>query len=182
MRTELNVRGCLDEVDASLPKQCQWDAAKLKNSFMNTRSDLTIAVGRRSRYGQNNPNNFHEFLRVTTRGELTADSKRVWIIFTAANMGTVNVDDRLMRLFSHTLPDSLANSNAVEGLYWDENEDIGQNGSHGGARADQSMVSRGRKRRFEASGASSEFASAIKIVCSTTRMFPCQGRNKQCTK
>lgn len=82
-------------------------------------------------------------------------------------MGAVNEDDPIMRLFSPSFPDSLANSDADEGFCRDENEDAGKNKSLRGARVDQSVVSRGGKRHTEAFGASSEFTCALKIVCST---------------
>lgn len=111
----LNLHGRLDNVDAGRPLHNLREAGRLRNAFIDTSGPFTLTKDRWSRSGQLCADNFADFVLRTDRG-ITTSGRREWIIFTAACLGTQHPYDRLLRLYTSTVPHVLADAVFDEGF------------------------------------------------------------------
>lgn len=102
MCPQFSFAGSVDDADPSELPLCDRPASVLKQYFQEARSRFTDYTDKWSRSGQNNPDNFVNFL---PRGgdTLYAMSKRVFILFRAAKMGTSDQDTFFIDLTSKAI-------------------------------------------------------------------------------
>ena len=107
IRPRLSLIGIVDGVDSAALPLCFRGAAVLKHQFFSVRAGFTESTERWKASGQNDPNRFTNFLAKTSRGELTSQSKRLFILFTCCRMGSRYgaVDSLLVQISSKTISD-----------------------------------------------------------------------------
>jgi len=99
----IDLSGRVDNVDATAPPLVPRNAAKLRAVYTDAKSDFTEAMARYNRSGQSDPGRFPKFLSYLQNGELSQESKRVYIIFSAAGVGSRTQNDDFIRLMSKSI-------------------------------------------------------------------------------
>ena len=104
---QYSFEGWVEDADPSLPPICFRAASVLKDQYARTRTGFTVYKDRWERSGQNDPENFRNFLPTldNVRHSLTALSKRMLIFFKVSALGTPNCDEEFVRNSSRVMMD-----------------------------------------------------------------------------
>ncbi|CAN8062778.1 unnamed protein product [Agarophyton chilense] len=89
--------GRVDEIDSNERTKAFRSASVLRNQFNHVRKLFSIVRDKSVASGQNDVSRITQFLKYTTNGELTAESKRVYIFFTVCRVGTAAEDTNILR-------------------------------------------------------------------------------------
>jgi len=104
----------VDGVESSSPPLCRRTGPILKSWIYDAKAPFSRYTGLWERSGQNDPERFRNFLPVTRGvgpsypedGELSAEGKRMLVIFTAFRCGTPHADTALLNMSRKVMPDS----------------------------------------------------------------------------
>ena len=156
IRLRLDLVGRVDDADSTFLPPCHRCVSFLKDTFMERRAQFTEILQKWKASGQNDPDNFRNFLTYGANGQFNAVGKRLMVLFTCTRQGTDHADENFTNMCTKVIP---------QGGGYDE-------GGSGQGNGDGFAKGKKRKRRDTESGESmkTSFKQLVNVVTDSHRM------------